>query len=98
MVPDVDEKRILVKVGESFSLSLRSNPSTGYSWEATFDENCLKFEDRSFNPDSSLIGSGGNERFTFRPLRTGKIELVMRYGRPWEEGERESCKITLLSE
>jgi inhibitor of cysteine peptidase len=83
----MDERTISVRAGESFEISLDSNPSTGYSWEANFEENELMLENRIYQAESSLIGGGGKEKFIFRSLTKGETIISMKYRRPWEERE-----------
>ena len=81
----MDERTISVRAGESFEISLDSNPSTGYSWEADFEENEVMLENRTYQSESSLIGAGGKETFTFRSLEKAETIITMKYKRPWEE-------------
>ncbi|NYT16274.1 MAG: protease inhibitor I42 family protein [Methanomassiliicoccales archaeon] len=83
----MDERTISVRVGELFHISLDSNPSTGYSWAANFEENEVMLEKRTYRTESSLIGGGGKETFTFRSLTKGETTITMKYKRPWEENE-----------
>ena len=76
-----------VMVGESFIISLDSNPTTGYEWEVNFELNFIKHDeekDRKFYRTSDEIGAGGKEEFEFQPLKSGKTEIIMRYKRVWE--------------
>jgi len=76
---------IKVKVGSSFFLSLDSNPTTGYAWQAQFDDELLELVQTNFVPSSDLIGAGGVESFEFRALKQGDSEITMVYKRSWEE-------------
>ena len=87
----MDEKNISVRTGESFQISLDSNPSTGYCWEAYFNEDDLVLENRTYWAESPLIGASGKEMFTFRSLTRGETTISMRYRRPWEEKEIDFC-------
>ncbi len=76
-----------VTIGEEFLITLDSNPSTGYSWEADFDENYLMFKSKDFVPgkvNSEVVGAGGKEIFTFAPINAGETMVTMSYGRSWE--------------
>jgi predicted secreted protein len=56
-----------IKVNESFVIELKSNPTTGYSWKADFDEEYLSLAEPEYIPNQpELIGSGGVEKFTFK--------------------------------
>ncbi len=75
-----------VAVGDSFSFSLDSNPTTGYMWSAHFNPEFLELVDTEYEPSSDLIGAGGIESFEFRALNVGDTEITMVYERSWEEG------------
>ncbi|MEN6615874.1 MAG: protease inhibitor I42 family protein [Syntrophorhabdus sp.] len=81
---------ISVARGEIFSLSLESNPSTGFSWQFIEREKpgAVIFLSRVYEaPKSSrpMPGAPGRERFTFRAQSPGEEELVFQYLRPWEK-------------
>ena len=68
-----------------FTLSLESNPTTGYVWEATFDSAFLELKKRDFKAsDGKSIGAGGTETLTFVPIKAGRTEITMVHKRPWE--------------
>ena len=81
--------QVEVKVGEQIVITLDSNPSTGYTWEAKNLDTAM-FEQvgdpafSSSNPD--LIGSGGTLTLTFKALKAGTAALTLVYHRPWEMG------------
>ena len=77
-------QEINVAVDGSFSLKLDSNPSTGYSWQAEYDESHLELTNRNFVPSSTAVGAGGVEEITFKALKTGETTLTMTYKRVWE--------------
>lgn len=75
-----------------FSIKLKSNPTTGYSWYLRrYNTNVLQPVKHSFEPpeNSKLLGAPGYEIWTFRvkpdgfkvPMQT-KIRFV--YARSWE--------------
>ena len=76
----------VTEVGKTFTISLESNPTTGYSWQAEFDPEYLELVNTGFVTDSSLIGAGGVESFEFLALKQGQVEVTMIYKRPWENG------------
>jgi inhibitor of cysteine peptidase len=80
-------KTIKVNLGNSFKISLDSNPSTGYQWELDFDTNFITLEKKSYNPSNSKLGGTGKEHFIFLPLRSGKTTITMQYKRTWEKSE-----------
>jgi inhibitor of cysteine peptidase len=76
---------ITAQVGEEFIIALKSNPTTGYEWEAYYDASILPLVDRRFSLLSPGIGSGGVERFRLRCLAVGETRLRLTYMRRWEK-------------
>lgn len=78
-------KTIEVDATENFSISLESNPTTGYQWEGDYNEEYLQFLGKEYLAQSSdLVGSGGNDVFRFVALKAGETEIVFSYLRLWE--------------
>jgi inhibitor of cysteine peptidase len=77
---------IKANLGKEFFIYLEANPTTGYNWEAKFDENFLELKKETFKPFApDTVGMGGKEEFLFLPIKTGKTMVKMRYKRPWEQ-------------
>jgi inhibitor of cysteine peptidase len=60
--------------GQNFTITLRSNPSTGYHWEPQFDSTALTLVDSVFISDpnpNNLVGVPGSQVFTFQGLAKG---------------------------
>ena len=70
-------------------IALESNPTTGYSWEASYDETMLELVEETYElgeyAQQGVVGAGGTELFRFRALKTGEVEITMVYKRSWEE-------------
>jgi inhibitor of cysteine peptidase len=67
-----------VAEGQDFTVTRRTNPSTGYYWELRFDSKTLSLADRTFVSDPNpynLVGVPGTETFTFRALTKGTTEV-----------------------
>ena len=79
--------RFTVPAGETITIVLAGNPTTGYGWEVTAVDRSILAPDPepAFVPDSTLTGSGG--RFTFRmyPVSCGTSRLELQYRRAWEK-------------
>ena len=75
---------ILATSGKKFHISLESNPSTGYLWEAIFDGSGLELVGKDHHSSSNAIGGGGVTELTFMPKTPGRVVLEMRLKRPWE--------------
>jgi inhibitor of cysteine peptidase len=91
---------IQVGAGKTFTISLESNPTTGYMWQPGFDSEFLELVGSNFVADSTLIGAPGTETFEFRALTEGQAEVTMIYKRPWEEDvlEEKIIKINIAPE
>ena len=75
---------IVVKVGESFTISLESNPTTGYSWHAEYDSSFVDESKPNFMPISQALGAGGKELFEFQTKRVGVTVITLKQDRSWE--------------
>ena len=77
---------IMVKLNQCFTISLESNPTTGYMWNPKYDSSVIEqVQPRKFDSQSSLIGGGGVESFEFCARRSGDTVIEMKYKRVWEE-------------
>ena len=87
---------MIVSLNVDFKISLESNPTTGYVWEALFDGAFLDLKKKDFKAsDAKSVGAGGKEIFTFIPIRTGKTEITMVHKRPWESASLEERKFPI---
>lgn len=75
----------------SFSLKLKSNPTTGYSWFLlNYDKGLIKPTGHEYiKPDSKMVGQGGYEIWSFEVLFSDlngpkNTKILMEYKRPWE--------------
>ena len=78
------------EVNQEFVIALGSNPSTGYSWQASYDETMLELVGGQsiYKPGEEtegMVGAGGVEYFRFKALKTARTEITLVYKRPWEE-------------
>jgi predicted secreted protein len=80
-----DEERS-VTTNKEFAISLDSNRTTGYKWEASFDKAFLKLKaDRYKRPTNQRPGAGGTQIFVFLPVKQGETKVRFIYKRPWEK-------------
>ncbi|MBU0646396.1 protease inhibitor I42 family protein [Patescibacteria group bacterium] len=86
MIKDCSDNRALsVKVGEEFTIVLDSNPTTGYSWEATIDSELVSLAGKDYEAKGAeMVGAGGEEIFTLQAKEVGQAEIIFSYLRPWE--------------
>lgn len=89
--------KLEVSTGESFTVTLCSNPTTGFKWQETAqisDQTVLQQTGHKFvAPEAEgskppAPGSSGVEIWTFKALKKGNTTVYMEYGRPWEGGEK----------
>ncbi len=76
------------EVNQQFVIALGSNPSTGYSWQVSYDEAMLELvggESKYKEAGGGLLGAGGVEYFSFKALKTARTEVTLVYKRPFEE-------------
>jgi len=78
-----------IGVNQEFVIALGSNPTTGYGWQESYDENMLELVEKTYKlgkeAEQGVVGAGGVEYFRFKPLKAGKTEITLVYKRPWEE-------------
>ena len=79
-----DGRVINLAVGQSYTVVLDSNPTTGYSWKATYDGSKLELVAQEFTPASTALGAAGQEHIEFKALAKGTSEVNFAYQRPWE--------------
>jgi len=82
-------KQITVNAGDSFTVTLDSNPSTGFAWliSAITDESVIDDVNNEFKgADTEMVGAGGQEVWTFEALDEGTSTIEMQYSRSWEQG------------
>jgi inhibitor of cysteine peptidase len=84
-------QEINIGVGQEFIIALGSNPTTGYSWQASYDESMLElvggeptYEAEETGDD--VVGAGGTEFFRFLTLEAGETEITLVYAQHWEGG------------
>jgi inhibitor of cysteine peptidase len=91
-------KQVEVKTGETFTIALDSNATTGFSWTEQAkiaDGNILKqtaheyVAPRANDDDKPVMGMSGIEEWWFTAGRTGTTIATMSYSCPWEGGEKD---------
>ena len=80
-------KQVELSVGQSLVVTLESNATTGYSWVLVqnSDDSVLSKTGKEYvAPQTTLLGAGGQEEWTFKALKKGTSTISMGYSRPWE--------------
>ncbi len=82
-------KAINTGLNQEFTIALGSNPTTGYSWQPSYDENNLNLINQTYREQDTtgeqLVGAAGTEYFIFRALNGGETRISFTYRRPWEK-------------
>jgi inhibitor of cysteine peptidase len=89
-ITDADNgKQITIKSGDVVTVTLESNPTTGYSWQVIEIDNAVLLQDgdpeyKQSPGSEGLVGAGGTETFRFKAIGNGETSLGLGYMRPWE--------------
>lgn len=78
---------IKIEKGNTFTIELKENPSTGYSWHYTADpETAINLDSDRFivTGTGDIVGAPGKHEFTFKAMETGNVQLKFEYYRPWD--------------
>jgi len=86
-------REVVVAEGGTLTLTLGSNPTTGFSWgEAAqiADPTVLQQTDSQTQPPQAqgMGGAPGAQVWTFEALKKGATTVSLDYSRPWEGGEK----------
>jgi inhibitor of cysteine peptidase len=85
-------KEINVIAGNSFTVTLCSNPTTGFQWSESSQISdptvVQQLDHKSLPPETELVGAPGKEAWTFKAVKKGTSTVSMEYSRPWEGGEK----------
>ncbi len=84
-------REVQVPAGSTFTVTLCSNPSTGFGWEEAKIADTAAVEQVSRESkagQSSAPGSPGSEAWTLKALKKGTTQISFAYSRPWEGGEK----------
>jgi len=86
-----------ISVNQEFVIALGSNPTTGYSWQASYDQSILELVEKIYKEEAKqgVVGSGGVEYFRFKALKAERTKITLVYKRPWETEILEQKVFTL---
>lgn len=85
---DKDSIAIAVATGDTFTITIPSNHTTGYQWRlATSPSAEILHSTGSVykDPNSGIPGQGGVEVWTFGAVGKGQATIALEYVRPWEK-------------
>ncbi|WP_082089254.1 protease inhibitor I42 family protein [Methanosarcina horonobensis] len=89
-----------IKNGENFTLQLRENPSTGYSWELNVSEGLSILSD-NFTQDQvseNMTGVPGNHSWIIEAVDQGTQQMNGIYKQAWENATGTEDNFTLTVE
>ena len=94
---------VQVGVGGTVTLTLESNPTTGFSWNKLedVDKSILKLDKNDYKQKSSpagMVGVGGRDTIVYRALKPGKAKIDLTYMQPWEPDSAFNTKYTVTVE
>ena len=71
------------------TVTIDSNPTTGFSWEAAQDRELFSIQDEyvADPQDEPVSGAGGVQIFTLTPVKSGTVQVTLTYLRPWEPSD-----------
>jgi len=84
-------KSIRIPLGKTFTISLDSNPSTGFSWLLVdiSDKKALEIVKKEYvNTGSLTVGAAQTEQWSFKTINPGKTVLTFEYRQSWEDNEQ----------
>ncbi len=85
MADDPGRDWSVLNTGDSFSVNLKGNPTTGYSWYFTVsDANVVKTVSENSVPDSEMMGAGSTFIWNFTAGTAGNAAITLKYYRIWE--------------
>jgi inhibitor of cysteine peptidase len=74
-----------INIGDSFTIDLNENPTTGYRWELEFDDSMLELRQDHYQTHSgAMIGGGGRRQWMFVATTLGATSLRFKLCRGWE--------------
>lgn len=75
--------------GESCSIVLSANPTTGFDWVLSYEGEGLlnNYNNEQSTPPKGIAGAGLERRYFFKGERKGTCYVVFTYKRNWEGGD-----------
>jgi predicted secreted protein len=92
---DAAEQQAQVPLGDSFEISLRENPTTGFRWKMhTGAQPVCSLTEDEFQP-GRLPGAGGIHRWRFLAAQAGETRITLSLERSWRQGAEPSKTFNL---
>jgi Predicted secreted protein len=78
--------------GDSCTVSLEANATTGYSWEYELSDpevlTCTGSEYKENRHKKGMVGTGGRQYYTFKAGKQGSTVIVFDYAQRWNGGNQ----------
>ena len=92
-------KQIEVNMGDTFTVNLCSNASTGFRWvdSANISDKTIvqQIDHKNVAPSKAMPGAPGQQVWTFKALRKGTAQITNEYSQPWSGGQKSAWNLTL---
>lgn len=93
-------KEVELQVGGTLTVTLCSNPSTGFGWQKPEigDPGMVRQSAHEFIPsqgEKPPPGAPGKETWVFEAVEQGQTTVSFSYSRPWEGGEKDVWTLTV---
>jgi inhibitor of cysteine peptidase len=99
---EADNGRIVtLAVGQSFTVTLKENPTTGYQWKMVVGPGLRQVSDK-YTPDAQpssgppLAGAGGTYSWVLKAATAGTRTLTGIYARPWVPKNSADFSLTIV--
>jgi len=97
-------KTIYLNKGDTFSLKLKENPSTGYSWHLSLSKGLSLLETVYYPSESSkkgprlVVGAGGFHSWMIKAVADGRQQVKGIYKRSWEKntGKNQTFRLNVV--
>jgi inhibitor of cysteine peptidase len=74
-----------IALNESFRISLKENPTTGYTWNVTVSPGLILLSDNYIAPKDAMPGAGGVHEWNLKAIKSGNQTFNAIYKRSWEK-------------
>jgi len=79
-----------LKKGDTMSITLESNPSTGFAWYAIISDTAVLVQmgepeySAPAESETPIVGASGTQTFFFQAVESGTTTITLDYKRAWE--------------
>ncbi len=90
LTEEANGKTINCAKGQDITITLESNPTTGFDWYISENSKIgnLELINKNYKAETTdKVGVGGEQIFTFKATGKGTANLIIEYKREWEEGK-----------